>query len=54
MKPAFEVLNFMNFQFDHQFFEDLHDRILTLLFIFQVIEANPKYQVHVFIVKLAQ
>ncbi|MNQ82717.1 hypothetical protein D3C85_977760 [compost metagenome] len=54
MEPTFEVLYFMNLQLANQLFKNLHDRILALFLIFQIVQADPKYQVHVLIVQLAQ
>lgn len=54
MEPAFKILYLVHFEFDDQFFENLHYSILALLFIFEVVEANPENQVHVFVVKRTQ
>lgn len=51
MQPTFEILNVVDFYFYNQLFENLHYGILALLFILQVIEAYPEYQMHVPVVK---
>ena len=44
----------MNPQFNHQLFKNLHHRVLALFFILQIIQTDPKYQVHVPVIKRTQ
>lgn len=54
MKPAFEVLYLVQLELRYQFFKNLHNGVLALLFVFKIIEANPKNQVHILVVERTQ
>ena len=54
MQPAFEILYFKFWDFHNELLEYAHHCILSILFVFQILEGNAIYKVQIAIVQNGQ
>ena len=54
VEPALEIVHLVHPQLGMQFVEDVHDGILAAFGVFEILEADAEYEVHIPLVEYAQ